>query len=84
LTDEEAADLIGEPLPAVPGTEPHLVRGLLLIRATGSFSVLVLDDQVTVHHGSLGRGTSHMVRQPLVLQLERPPGVVYVSVSMAE
>jgi hypothetical protein len=84
LTNQEAADLIGRPLPAAPGTQPYLVRGLLLIRATGSFSVHVLEGQVSVYHGSLGGGAAHMTRQPLVLLLEQPPAEVYVSVSMAK
>jgi hypothetical protein len=84
LTDQEASDFIGGPLPAVAGTSPHLVRALFLIRATGSFSVAFLEGQVSVHHGSLGGSPARMNRQPLVLQLDQPPETVYVSVSMAK
>jgi hypothetical protein len=84
LTPDQAADLLGQSLPSVAGTQPVLVRGLVLNRATGGFSVYVLEDRVTVYHRCLGRSAVPMTRQPLVLQLERPPTTVYVAVSMAE
>jgi hypothetical protein len=84
LTAQQASDLIGTALPAVPGTQPYLVRGLLLNRGTGSFAVYLMEDQVAVKHGSLGKRAMPMTRQPLVLQLQQAPGEVYVSVSMAE
>ena len=68
----------------MPDTTPYLVRGLLLNRATGGFTVYVLEDQVVVYHRSLGRSAVPMTRQPLVLQLQQPPQEVYVAVSMAE
>jgi hypothetical protein len=84
LTDQQAAELIGDPLPSLPGTKPYLTRGLVLNRETGGFIVYTSGDQVVVYHGSLGRGAVPMSRQPLVLQLERDPAEVFVVCSMAE
>ncbi len=84
LTNEEAAEFIGEELPDVPGTQPYLTRGVYLNRATGAFSVYILEDQLRVHHRSLGRRAVPMKRQALVLQLERKPAEVYITCSMAE
>jgi len=84
LTPDQASDLLGQSLPPLAGTQPVLVRGLVLNRATGGFGVYVLEDQATVYHRCLGRSAVPMTRQPLVLQLERSPSTVYVAVSMAE
>jgi hypothetical protein len=84
LSSEEAAEFIGEALPEVPGTKPHLTRGVYLNRATGAFSVSTQEDQLRVHHDSLGRRAVPMKRQALVLQLERKPTEVFVTCSMAE
>ena len=73
LTDQQASDLVGEPLPDVSGTQPYLVRALLLNRGTGNFTVYILEDQVSVKHGSLGGHAVPMRRQPLILQLGRCP-----------
>jgi len=79
-------DLVGEPLPGIEGVSaaPYLVRGLLLNRETGGFSVYLREDQMAVYHRCLGRRAMPMTRQPLVVQLERLPQEVYVTVSMAE
>jgi hypothetical protein len=84
LTDQQAAELISDSLPDLAGTEPYLVRGLLLNRETGGFTVYTSGDQVVVHHGSLGGGAVAMTRQPLVLQLEQDPVEIFVVCSMAE
>jgi hypothetical protein len=84
LTDEQAAELVGEALPDAPGTKPYLTRGVYLARGTGRFSVYTLDEQLVVHHGSLGSGGYPMSRQALVLQLERAPAEVFVTCSMAK
>lgn len=84
LSPEQAASLIGATLCDAPGTKPYLVRGLLLNQATGSFAVYVLQDQIAVTHRSLGSSAAPMTRQPLVLQLEREPAQVHVTVSMAK
>lgn len=84
LTDGQAADLIGQPLPDVPGTTPYLVRGLYLNRGTGQFLVYVSGERLTVHHASMGSRTVPMKRQALVLQLEQSPEEVFVFCSMAE
>ena len=84
LTREEATEFLGEELSDVPGAEPYLTRGIYLNRATGSFSVYILEDQLRIHHRSLGRRAVPMKRQALVLQLERKPAEVYVTCSMAE
>jgi len=84
LTDEQAAEFIGEPLPEAPGTKPYLTRGVYLARGTGSFSVTIYEGQLVVHHGSLGSGGYRMGRQALVLQLERAPAEVFVTCSMAK
>jgi hypothetical protein len=84
LTDQQAAEFTGEPLPDLPGTKPYLTRGVLLNRGTGGFTVYTSGDQVVVYHGSLGKSAVPMSRQPLVLQLERDPVEVFVACSMAE
>jgi hypothetical protein len=84
LTDQQAAELIGQPLPEAPGTKPYLVRGLYLNRGTGQFSVYVSSEQLVVRHRSLGSRAVPMVRQALVLQLEQAPVEVFVHCSMAE
>jgi hypothetical protein len=84
LTDEQAAGFVGQALPAAAGTKPYLARAVYLARATGSFSVIVYEDQLVVHHGSLGSGGYRMGRQALVLQLERAPAEVFVTCSMAK
>jgi hypothetical protein len=84
LTDQEAVELIGKALADAPGTKPYLTRGLYLNRGTGRFSVYVLEDQLVVHHGSLGSSAVPMKRQALVLQLEQSPAEVFVTCSMAK
>jgi hypothetical protein len=84
FTAEQAAAFIGKALPDQPDTQPYLTRGVYLNRGTGSFSVYTLENQLLVHHGSLGRRAVSMKRQALVLQLERKPRDVFVTCSMAE
>lgn len=84
LTDEQAVEFVGQELPEVAGTKPYLTRGVYLARETGSFPVTVYEDQLVVHHGSLGSGGYPMGRQALVLQLERAPAEVFVTCSMAK
>jgi len=84
LTDQQAAEFIGQALPEAPGTKPYLVRGVYLNRETGGFSVYILEDQLLIRHSSLGSSPSPMKRQALVLQLERRPAEVFVTCSMAQ
>ena len=84
VTAEQAAELIGATLPDQPDTQPYLTRGVYLNGGTGSFSVYLLEDQLLVHHGSLGHRAVPMKRQALVLQLEQEPQDVFVTCSMAE
>jgi hypothetical protein len=39
LTDQQAAEFIGEPLPDLPETRPYLTRGVVLNRDMGGFSL---------------------------------------------
>jgi hypothetical protein len=84
ISDEQAAAFVGQALPEASGTKPYLTRAVYLARGTGSFSVTVYEDRLVVHHGSLGSGGYRMGRQALVLQLERAPGEVFVTCSMAK
>jgi hypothetical protein len=84
LSSEQAAEFIGEALPELSGTKPYLTRGVYLNRETGSFSVYILEGQLLVYHGSLGRSAVPMTRQALVLQLEHKPTEVFVACRMAE
>jgi hypothetical protein len=84
ITELQAEEFVGQTLPPVMGAQPYLVRGLCGVRATGGFRVSVLEDQLRVHHGSLGADPARMSRQPLVLQLESSPVQVYVTCSMAK
>jgi hypothetical protein len=83
LTHERAAEFISQELPEAAGAKPYLIRGVYLARGTGSFSVTIYEDQLVVHHGSLGSGGYRMGRQALVLQLERAPAEVFVTCSIA-
>ncbi|MFC2023900.1 hypothetical protein ACFLT5_04115 [Chloroflexota bacterium] len=84
LTAEQAAEFIGAALPDVPGTQPYLTRGVYLNRGTGAFSAYTLENQLLVHHSSLGHSAVPMKRQALVLQLELKPRDVFLTCSMAE
>ena len=84
LTDQQAAELIGQALPEAPGTKPYLARGVYLNRETGGFSVYILEDQLLIRHSSLGSSPLPMKRQALVLQLEHSPAEVFVTCTMAQ
>lgn len=84
LTTQQAEAFIGGALPDLAGTKPYLTRGLVLNRGLGRFTVYVLEDQLLVHHGSLGHNPVPMTRQALVLQLEQSPKTVFVYCKMAE
>ncbi|GIK40006.1 MAG: hypothetical protein BroJett011_38390 [Chloroflexota bacterium] len=82
ITAQQAADLLGQPLPAVPGTKPYLTRAVYL--NPGGFSVYSRDEQLLISHASMGHSPVPMKRQTLVLQLAQPPVEVFVTCSMAE
>lgn len=82
ITPQQAADLTGQPLPAIPGIKPYLTRGVYLNR--GGFSVYWRNDQLLISHASMGHNPVPMKRQALVLQLAQPPAEVFVTCSMAE
>ena len=84
LSRQEAAEFTGGAPEEVPNTQPYLVRALYLNRETGRFSAYLAQDQLVVHHDSLGSSAVPMKRQALVLQLGRVPVKVFVSCSMAE
>lgn len=84
LTTQQAEAFIGGALPDLAGTKPYLTRGLVLNRGLGRFTVYVLEDQLLVHHSSLGSSPVPMTRQALVLQLEQSPKTVSVYCKMAE
>jgi hypothetical protein len=84
LTAQQAADLVGQPLPDVPGAKPYLVRAVYLNRETGQFLVNVSGDQLAVTHRSMGSQPVPMKREALVLQLERAPVEVFVGASMTQ
>jgi len=84
LTDEQATAFVGQTLPEAAGTKPYLARAVYPARGTGSFSVSVYEDQLMVHHGSLGSGGYPMGRQALVLQLEHAPAEVFVTCSITK
>ena len=83
IAPQQAAELLGQALPDAPGTTPYLVRGLCRNPGTGKYVVYVGDDEIAVYHGSLGSGSPPMMRQALVLQLEKRPGEVYVLSSVS-
>ena len=82
LTADEAARLVGRPLPA--GGEYVLLRAVVLFEGTGGFDVGVSGRSVHVHHGCLGRRPAPMTRKALVAVLPAIPETVFVSCSMAE
>lgn len=82
LTAEEAARLIGHPMPV--GREYVLLRAVALFEGTGSFEVGIRDKAVRVHHGCLGHGPAPMTRKALVAVLPAMPESVFVDCSMAE
>jgi hypothetical protein len=82
ITAQQAADLLGQPLPDIPGTKPYLTRAVYL--NPGGFSVYARGEQLLISHASLGHSPVPMKRQALVLQLAQPPVEVFVTCSMAE
>jgi hypothetical protein len=84
LTAQQAADLIGKPLPDATGAKPYLVRAVALNRQTGQFLVNVAGEQLAVYHRSMGSKAVPMTRQALVLQLERAPAEAFAGASMAQ
>lgn len=82
ITTQQAADLVGQPLPDIPGVKPYLTRGLYL--NPGGFSVYLRNDRLLISHASMGHSQVPMKRQALVLQLAQPPAEVFVTCSMAE
>lgn len=82
LSEKQASDFIGKPLPEVPNTKPYLVRGLLYEdNETGKFTVLVNGNEMRVYFGCLGERTP-IKRQALVIQLEQMPLIVFVTCSV--
>ena len=84
LIVEKAGDLTGKAVTFPPGSKPFLVRAVALNRGTGTFMAYVVEDQLLVLHGCLGRRPVPMTRQALVLPLYRIPQEVFVSCTMAE
>ncbi|MBW3539677.1 MAG: hypothetical protein KY476_05350 [Planctomycetes bacterium] len=82
VTADEAARLVGRPLPA--GAEYVLLRAVVLFEGTGTFDIGVSGAAVHVHHGCLGRRPAPMGRKALVAVLPAVPKEVFVSCSMAE
>ncbi|MCL4297934.1 MAG: hypothetical protein KJ077_19480 [Anaerolineae bacterium] len=82
ITAQQAADLLGQPLPAVPGTKPYLTRAVYL--NPGGFSVYSRNEQLLISHASMGHSPVPMKRQALILQLAQPPVEIFVTCSMAE
>lgn len=85
ITIQQATEFIGKPLPEIVGIKPYLVRGVYYgddIK-TGRFSAYLLHNQLRIHYGALGDWKPAMQRQVLVIQLERMPSVVFITLSMA-
>jgi len=83
LTLEQATRFL-EKLPKAPaGTKPYLVRGLVLYRGTGNFTLYTSGTQLYVHHGSLGHELPPQMRQPLIAFLGFAPSKVFVACSLA-
>lgn len=82
VTAEEAARLVGRPLPV--GGEYVLLRAVMLFEGTGGFDVGVSGRAVHVRHDCLGHRPAPMRRKALVAVLSSVPETVFVSCSMAE
>jgi hypothetical protein len=82
ITAEEAARLVGRPLPV--GGECVLLRAVVLFEGTGGYDVGMSGRAVRVHHDCLGRHPAPMRRKALVAVLPSVPETVFVSCSMAE
>jgi hypothetical protein len=61
-----------------------LVRGVLLNRDSGGFSVSRGRDYLSVNHGCMGASPVPMKRQALVLLLKKKPEKIYVTCGMTE
>lgn len=82
ITADEAARLVGRPMPA--GTAYVLLRSVALFEGTGAFDISVNGSAVHVHHGCLGRSPAPMTRKAIVAVLPAVPDTVFVSCSMAQ
>jgi len=84
LTPKEAAEYVDVVPPIDSGTRLYLVRGVVLNRGTGRFTVSFDGGNLYVIHGSLGRHAVPMQRQPVVVALPAEPKNVFVLCNMAE
>ena len=82
LSADEAARLVGHPLPA--GAAFVLLRAVVLSEGTGTFTIGVSDTSVSVHYGCLGRRPTSMGRKALVAVLASVPETVFANCTMAE
>lgn len=79
---EKAAELIGFDPPSGERKRICLVRGVVLDRRTGRFTVYVQGRELFVHHECRGSKAMPMERQPLVVVLEDRPEAVWVGCDM--
>ena len=82
VSRSEAERIVGREVIPVAGRKLFLVRGLDL--GGSLFTVSLAPDSLLVDSSRLGKKPSRMVRQPLLVQLQTAPLVVYVTCSMAE
>lgn len=72
-------ELIGHDLADVPGTAPYLVRG---VRLDGDYDGLTVrqwaDGGVSIYTYAVAYSARRMGREPLVVQLDRPPTNAYL------
>lgn len=81
LTDEQASYYAGPHYKRHFGTRPYLVRAVFW-NYTGGFELYWIDDELYVHHSSLG-GIYGEEKLPIIINLKKPPKAVYIYLSSA-
>jgi len=83
IDEKQAKRFVGDHYKCAAGKQPYLVRAVFGHSGTGRYTLLKVDDNIIVSHGSLGRSSVYN-RSALVVNLDFEPKELYNIVSIAE